>query len=184
MASSQLRIIGGQWRSRKIEFPDLPDLRPTPARVRETLFNWLQYDLAGSNCLDLFAGSGALGFEAASRGARQVMQVENNALACRQLSATATKLQAQQIKLYRQDVFAFLAGDAQPCDLVFMDPPFKNDIAAQVCHWLEDKNWLTAQAKIYVEIKRQAAFSEYPEHWQCLRNKSTGDVSYYLLSRS
>ena len=109
MQNRQLRIIGGQWRNRQVNFPDLPDLRPTPARVRETLFNWLQFDVPGSRCLDLFSGSGALGFEAASRGAAKVVQVENNTHACQQLSATAAALEAQQIKLIKKMYWHFYA---------------------------------------------------------------------------
>ena len=109
---NKLKIIGGNWRSRSITFVDAPGLRPTPARVRETLFNWLQNDIMGRRCLDLYAGSGALGFEAASRGAKSVTQVESNPLACRALKENAIKLTAERIKIVQSDVFRYLAGDA------------------------------------------------------------------------
>lgn len=111
--SNKLRIIGGDWRSRCITFIDAPGLRPTPVRVRETLFNWLRDDIIASRCLDLYAGSGALGFEAASRGAKSVTQVENNALACRALKENAIALAAEQVKIVQSDVMRYLAGEAE-----------------------------------------------------------------------
>lgn len=180
---NKLRIIGGEWRSRQLQFADIPGLRPTPARVRETLFNWLQYDVAGKNCLDLFSGSGALGFEAASRGAKKVLQLENNAQACRQLKQNAITLNAQQMKIVQMDVFRFLAGDAELFDLVFLDPPFGKNMAVQCCHWLEDKGWLAAHAKIYVETESHLLLQDIPENWQLLKSKKTGEVAYHLYLR-
>lgn len=181
--ASKLRIIGGQWRSRQLLFEDAPGLRPTPARVRETLFNWLQYDVSGSRCLDLYAGSGALGAEAASRGARYVVQVEHDAQACRFLKGNCDKLQAKQIKIVQQDVFRFLAGDAEPFDLAFLDPPFGQHLAQQTCFWLEDKGWLAERAKIYVEVEKGLALNDMPDTWRRLKHKSAGEVDYYLFER-
>ncbi|ORU94761.1 MAG: 16S rRNA (guanine(966)-N(2))-methyltransferase RsmD, partial [Cycloclasticus sp. symbiont of Poecilosclerida sp. N] len=121
---SKLRIIAGKWRSRQLAFEESLGLRPTPARTRETLFNWLQQDVARSQCLDLFAGSGALGFEAASRGADSVTMVEENANACRLIKQNIDKLSAQQVNIVKSDVFKFLVADASPFNLVFLDPPF------------------------------------------------------------
>ncbi len=187
---NKLSIIGGDWRSRKISFEDAEGLRPTPARVRETLFNWLQYDIIGSRCLDLYAGSGALSFEAASRGAKSVVQVENNPLACRCLKANALALNAEQIKIVQMDTFRFLAGDAQAFDIVFVDPPFNLKLAAQTCHWLEDKGWLAAYSKIYVETERLDAVKQrpfqleaMPENWHALKQKTAGEVMYHLFER-
>jgi 16S rRNA (guanine966-N2)-methyltransferase len=163
---SKLRIIAGKWRSRQLVFEDTPGLRPTPARVRETLFNWLQHDVIGKACLDLYAGSGALGFEAASRGAKSVVMVENNVQACRLINENALKLSADQIKIRQVDVFRFLAGDATAFDLVFLDPPFAKGMAQQTCQWLEDKGWLAAQAKIYVEVESQLLLEKIPANWQ------------------
>ncbi len=182
--TNKLRIIAGDWRSRQLVFADVPGLRPTPARVRETVFNWLQTDVIGSQCLDLFAGSGALGFEAASRSARSVVMVENNAQACRLISDNKVKLSARQIKLVQADVFKFLAGDAMPFDVVFLDPPFSKGMAQQACQWLEDKGWLSAIAKIYVEVESKLVLDEIPENWQCLKHKTAGDVGYYLFERN
>jgi len=181
---SKLRIIAGDWRSRQLVFADTPGLRPTPSRVRETVFNWLQQDVRGSRCLDLFAGSGALGFEAASRGAKSVVMVENNAMACRLIKENTVKLSADQIKIKQADVFNFLAGDATPFDIIFLDPPFSKGLAPQACHWLEDKGWLAAQAKIYVEVESQLILDDMPENWTCLKNKQAGEVAYYLFERS
>ncbi len=121
---NKLRIIGGDWRSRQINFVDAPGLRPTPARVRETLFNWLRYEIVGTQCLDLYAGSGALGFEAASRGAKSVVQVENNIQACHCLKDNAVALSAVQIKVVQNDVLRYLDGEGLAFDVVFLDPPF------------------------------------------------------------
>ena len=179
--TNKLKIIAGEWRSRQLVFEDTPGLRPTPARVRETVFNWLQTDIIASQCLDLYAGSGALGFEAASRRAKSVVMVENNAKACRLINENKQKLSASQIKIVQSDVFAFLAGDATPFDVVFLDPPFAKGMAPQTCQWLEDKGWLATQAKIYVEVESQLVLDELPENWQCLKHKQAGEVGYYLF---
>jgi 16S rRNA (guanine966-N2)-methyltransferase len=180
---NKLRIIGGDWRSRQIHFDDAPGLRPTPARVRETLFNWLQYDIIGSRCLDLYAGSGALGFEAASRGATWVVQVENNVQACRSLKENSVVLGADQIKIVQMDVMRFLAQDPEAFDLVFLDPPFGLNLAVPACQWLEQKGWLKTHAKIYVETEVHPDLSEMPENWRMLKSKTAGEVDYHLFER-
>ncbi len=180
---NKLRIIGGEWRSRQLHFADLPGLRPTPARVRETLFNWLQADIIGKRCLDLYAGSGALGFEAASRGAKSVTQVENNAEACRSLKDNAVALAASQIKIVHMDVLRYLAGDSEAYDLVFLDPPFAKNLAVPSCQWLEEKGWLARHAKIYVETECKSDLTGLPENWQCLKSKIAGGVGYHLFAR-
>ena len=179
----KLRIIGGSWRSRQIVFNEAEGLRPTASRIRETLFNWLQNDVAGCVCLDLFAGSGVLSFEAASRGAKKVFQVENNARVCRQLHENTLKLSTDVITLVNSDAFRFLSGDAEAFNVVFIDPPFHKDLAVQSCQWLEDKSWLTAHAKIYLEVERGLSIEGIPVQWQCLKQKSAGEVDYYLFQR-
>ena len=181
--NNKVKIIGGQWRSRNITFIESQGLRPTPSRVRETLFNWLQYDIQGRRCLDLYAGSGALSFEAASRGAKSVVQVEENPHVCRQLHENIQILKATQIKLVQSEVFRFLAGDAELFDVVFIDPPFGKELAAQTCQWLEDKGWLSVNAKIYVEVERSLVLEAMPENWQLLKHKAAGEVGYYLFAR-
>ncbi len=178
---NKLRIIAGNWRSRQIIFDDIEGLRPTPARVRETLFNWLQDDIIGSRCLDLYAGSGALSFEAASRGAKQVVQIEQNPKVCQQLKTNAVNLNATQVKLIQSDVFRCLVSDVQIFDIVFIDPPFHKKLAIQSCQWLEDKGWLSTKAKIYLEVENKLSLNGIPENWQLLKAKSAGEVDYYLF---
>lgn len=180
---NKVKIIGGEWRSRNITFIDSPGLRPTPSRVRETLFNWLQYDILGRRCLDLYAGSGALGFEAASRGAKFVLQVEENPLVCRQLNENKQILKATQIQIVQNEVFRFLAGNNESFDVVFIDPPFGKNLAVQTCQWLEDKGWLNANAKVYVEVEQNLVLEGIPENWQLLKHKTAGEVGYYLFQR-
>jgi 16S rRNA (guanine966-N2)-methyltransferase len=182
--SNKLRIIGGNWRSRCITFVDAPGLRPTPARVRETVFNWLRNDLIGSRCLDLYAGSGALSFEAASREAKSVIQVENNPQACRALKENAVALAAGQIKIVQSDVFRYLGGEAEPFDVVFIDPPFAQGLAVQTCQWLEDKGWLSPHAKIYVETESTLKLVGMPPNWRLLKSKTAGEVGYHLFERA
>lgn len=177
---NSLRIIGGEWRSRQIAFDDAPGLRPTPSRVRETLFNWLQADVGNSRCLDLFAGSGALGFEAASRGARHVVQVESNAQTCRQLRANVEQLKAAQIQVVHADAKSFLAASEEAFDLVFLDPPFNQDWMPQICFLLDGPH-LAPNAKIYVEVERSFDWDRMPPHWRLLKQKTAGDVSFGLL---
>lgn len=186
MLKNQIRIIGGEWRSRQISFCDVPGLRPTPARVRETLFNWLQYDIPGSRCLDLYAGSGALGVEAASRGAHAVVQVEQDSSACRALHENTVKLDATQIKIVQSDVFRYLAeNNAEPFDIVFLDPPFGKNLILQTCNWLEEKGWLNNQALIYVETEsKNKACESVPCNWQLLKRKTAGEVQFQLFKRS
>ncbi len=181
--SNKLRIIGGEWRSRSINFIDVPGLRPTPARVRETVFNWLRNDIIASRCLDLYAGSGALGFEAASRGAKSVSQVENNAVACRALKENTVALASNQIKIIQAEVFRYLSGDAEVFDVVFIDPPFAMGLAVQTCQWLEDKRWLSNHAKIYVEAESTLKLEGIPENWRLLKSKVAGEVGYHLYER-
>jgi 16S rRNA (guanine966-N2)-methyltransferase len=182
---NKLRIIGGDWRSRQLSFVDAPGLRPTPARVRETLFNWLQYEIVGKQCLDLYAGSGALGFEAASRGAKSVIQVESNAQACRHLRDNALVLSASdRIKVVQSDVLRYLDGNPEAFDVAFLDPPFGQSLAIQTCRQLEQNGWLAKHAKIYVETERHFDFAGMPENWRQLKSKSAGEVGYHLFERT
>ena len=181
--TNKLRIIGGEWRSRVIVFDDAPGLRPTPSRVRETLFNWLQADVAGSRCLDLFAGSGALGFEAASRGAKHVLQVENNAKTCQKLKENATALKADQIEVVQADVLSFLQGCRESFDLIFLDPPFNHGLIAPICQQISQGGLLKPYGKIYIESERNLKLDNLPDSWQPLKQKAAGDVSYNLYER-
>lgn len=178
--SNKLRIIGGEWRSRVITFDAAPGLRPTPARVRETLFNWLQTDINGSRCLDLFAGSGALGFEAASRGAKHVVQVELNPKVCQKLRENCAALSADQISVVQSDVNAFIASCREQFDLIFLDPPFNQSLVQPICHALSQCGLLAAFGKIYIEAERKLPLDTLPSNWQPLKQKLAGDVSFSL----
>ena len=180
---NELRIIGGQWRGRKLRFPSVPGLRPTPDRVRETLFNWLLQNLSGLSCLDLYSGSGALGFEAASRGAIRVVQVERNGDACAALKRHCASLEAKQIEVVQQDVAQFLSRGATPFDLVFLDPPFHQNLMVPTCRLLEKNGWLRPLARIYLEAESSQTLEGLPENWQILRSKTAGEVGYHLCQR-
>lgn len=178
--SGRLRIIGGQWRSRIIGFDDAPGLRPTPARVRETLFNWLQTDIHNSRCLDLFAGSGALGFEAASRGAQQVVLIESNPLSCQKLRENCLNLGASQIQVLHQDVQVFLGACQDAFDVIFLDPPFGQDWVQPICQQLNQRGLLAPHGKIYIETERNLSLQHLPAEWQLLKDKVAGEVSFRL----
>ena len=174
-------MIGGEWRSRKISFSAIDSLRPTPDRVRETLFNWLRFDIEGAKCLDLFAGSGILGIEAASRGADHVVLVERDAEACRFIAKNLEGLGAQQIELRQQNVEAFLAcGTPQTYDLIFLDPPFSQGLIPVCIEAIEQQRWATNGAKIYIEIEADAKLEIIPADWYLLKYKKAGAVGSYL----
>ena len=173
---NRVRIIGGQWRSRVIEFPPRADLRPTPDRVRETLFNWLGQDLTGKACLDLFAGSGALGFEAASRGAKRVVMVECDAPAWRALQLNVAALAAQAVELKRADALEFLRADAGCYDVVFLDPPFRAEYLGEVLPALIPR--LAPAAMVYVEAPAPPVL---PAEWAVWRSGRAGAVTHQLL---
>jgi 16S rRNA (guanine966-N2)-methyltransferase len=181
--SNKLRIIGGEWRSRLIVFDDAPGLRPTPARVRETLFNWLQFDVPNSRCLDLFAGSGALGFEAASRGAKQVLQVENNPNTCQRLRQNCEALASDRVKVVQMEVQAFIRTCHEPYDLIFLDPPFGQGLIQPICQQLAQAGLLTPYGKIYLEAERKLQLDGLPKSWQRLKHKVAGEVSFNLYQQ-
>lgn len=180
--TGQLRIIGGKWRHRKVSFPSVEGLRPTPDRIRETLFNWLQPCIEGARCLDLFAGSGVLGMEALSRGATAVVMVEQNGLLLNHIRGELHRLGATpvQARLVHSDALSFLRGPAQPFDIVFVDPPFKSELLAPSCRFLEEGAWLAAGARVYMETLKTAAPPEIPPRWQVLRHQRAGQVDFYL----
>ena len=171
-----LRIIGGKYRSRRLRVPARPGLRPTPDRVRETLFNWLGQDLAGLACLDLFAGSGALGFEAASRGAAMVVMVEKDRIALAELERNRTTLGAAQVSIHGGDASAFLALPGARFDVVFLDPPFRQNALPALLGALPAR--LQPAARVYVESDAPVAV---PASWTELKCARAGQVSYQLM---
>ena len=182
----EVRIIGGEWRGRKLHFPPSAGLRPTPDRVRETVFNWLQFELAGARCLDLFAGSGALGFEALSRGAVEVVFVERDALAARAIREMLAQLHCVRGRVEQTDALAWLErgpSDSKPFDVVFLDPPYDEAWLPVLAEKLERGGWLTPGAWIYLEDSAARGEPPLPAGWTLLRSKRAGDVGYHLARR-
>jgi 16S rRNA (guanine(966)-N(2))-methyltransferase RsmD len=174
-----LRITGGAWRSRLIRFPARPGLRPTADRVRESLFNWLGQDLSGLACLDLFAGSGALGFEAASRAAASVTLVETDRAAFAALQANARALDAQNVRLERGDALEFLARESARYDVIFVDPPFRQGLSEGLLAALSER--LAEAGRLYIESDQP--FGERAG-WRVIRRARAGQVHYHLLERA
>lgn len=182
-ARNQIRIIGGQWRGRKLSFPEIAGLRPTPDRVRETLFNWLAPVMAGARCLDLFAGSGALGLEALSRGASQVVLVDNHSAAVKQLRANLALLRCTAAEAVKAEALEYLSGPASPFDIVFLDPPYQADLLPACIERLEQDEWLTSHAWIYLEASAKSGLPTLPPNWTEHRSKTAGEVGYHLVQR-
>jgi len=185
-----LRIIGGAWRGRRLRFPPSPEIRPTPDRVRETLFNWLAVRVPGARCLDLFAGSGALGLEALSRGAAHVTFVERDAAAGREISARLAEWGAHDARVEIADARAFLdRTPAAAFDIAFLDPPFASSLLEESLAALERGAWLSPGALIYIECAADAkagrdARPRTPAGWTPLKSKRAGEVGYHLYSRA
>ena len=201
---NSVRIIGGIWRGRRVHFPDMPALRPTPDRVRETLFNWLQHSLEGTRCLDLFAGSGALGLEALSRGAAEVVFVEQFPAASRTLQEQLARFRGEQKgsagqaramgsgggmggasvigkgSVMEMGAARFLRTPPMPFDVAFLDPPFGQDALAEYIPMLDAGNWLKVGGLVYLENERTAGIPKLPAHWELLKSKSAGEVGYHL----
>ena len=172
----EIRIIAGEYRGRRIKVASRPGLRPTPDRVRATLFNWLGQWLDGLSCLDLFAGSGALGFEAASRGAARVVMVESDRAAFSALEAARNKIGARAVELVRGDANEYLARARERFDVVFLDPPFRQNALPTVLEQLEGR--LAQAARVYIE---SATPAEPGVRWRELKRARAGQVSYQLF---
>ncbi len=180
--AGRLRIVAGNWRSRLLDIADVEGLRPTGERIRETLFNWLAPTIDGAHCLDLYAGTGALGLEALSRGALSVVFVEKSAIAARQLETNIKLLDANGAGVLNQDAKAFLKSEpGQRFDVVFLDPPFALDAVEETCRLLADTGHLADDALVYIEDDRARVVAPLPEGWRELRNKTTGNVRYRLI---
>lgn len=178
-----IRIIGGRWRSRKLTFPEVEGLRPSPDAVRETLFNWLQNDIQGSRCLDLYAGSGAFGFEAASRGAANVVMVEANQVAARQLKKNCDILAAENgIAIVNSRAEHFVGHCTEQFDLVFLDPPFESVDIARICGLISQSSILAPGAMVYIESPKNSAPLPIPPTWHIIRQKTRGLVQSTLIN--
>ena len=182
LKAGSCRIIGGNWRGRKIKFDDADGLRPTTDRIRETVFNWLQPYLNQSVCLDLFAGSGVLGIEALSRGAAEVVLVDKNKTTTNNIKINLSQLKTPDAIVYNDDALDWLSAspDSKHFNLVFLDPPFHTDLLEKSAIALNDSSILADDAIIYVEHNANEKFIA-PENWSCIKDKCAGQVSYKLF---
>lgn len=177
--TNQVRINAGVWRSRLLKFPDVEGLRPTPERVRQTVFNWLGQDLTGKTCLDLFAGTGAFGFEALSRNAKNVVMVENSGLAYQSLMQNQQLLDAKNSHILRQDVLAFLSQNTQLFDVVFCDPPYHKAWLEKILPSLNQH--LSPSGLLYIEAEFSLELRDLLSGWQLVKQNKAGNVYYHLL---
>lgn len=176
ISTNQIRINAGVWRSRLLKFPDVEGLRPTPERVRQTVFNWLGQDLTGKTCLDLFAGTGAFGFEALSRNAKSVVMVENSSAAYKSLLQNQTLLNAQNCQIHQMDALRFLGQNTQKADIIFCDPPYNKDWLSKLLSLLSSH--LAADGIVYIEAEFEVLSSDT---WQVVKKNKAGNVYYHLL---
>ena len=177
--TNQVRINAGVWRSRLLKFPDVEGLRPTPERVRQTVFNWLGQDLTGKTCLDLFSGTGAFGFEALSRNAKNVVMVENSVLAYQSLMQNQQLLDAKNSHILRQDVLAFLSQNTQLFDVVFCDPPYHKAWLEKILPSLNQH--LSPSGLLYIEAEFSLELRDLLSGWQLVKQNKAGNVYYHLL---
>ncbi len=179
--AGRLRIVAGNWRSRLLDIADVEGLRPTGERIRETVFNWLTPTIEGSRCLDLFAGTGALGLEALSRGASDVVFIEKSPVAAKQLRTNIEILDARGASVLHADALDFLRSKpGRRYDIVFVDPPFALDALEETCRLLAETGHLADNALVYIEEARSREGPKLPEHWQVLKDKTAGNVRYML----
>ncbi len=180
-SAQSVRIIAGKWRSRQLAFIPVEGLRPTGDRIRETLFNWLMPYIQGAHCIDLFAGSGALCFEALSRGAKSCVAIEKNPSAATQLEANKTKLCAQDLTIVCDDTSAYLqqSNAEDSYHIVFLDPPFQSGLYHKIIQALNHGQWLAPEALIYCELPISEP-CPIPQDWQLLKEKTAGNVRYCL----
>lgn len=183
MKPGQVRIIAGKWRGRRLTVPDIKGLRPTPDRVRETLFNWLASIIPGTHCLDLFAGTGVLGFEALSRGAAFVVMVDQSHEVIKILNQALKMFDVENALIYQANVPAQLRPTSQPFDIVFLDPPYDSSLLFPCCHYLEEHGFLADNAYIYLETKHIIKDNDLPANWRIIKNQQAGQVVYYLARR-
>jgi 16S rRNA (guanine966-N2)-methyltransferase len=187
---NEVRIIAGKWRGRKIQFPTVAGLRPTPNRIRETLFNWLAPYIHDARCLDLFTGSGALGFESLSRGAIHVLCLEKDREAYQMLRTNAERLNADAMEIQEKDALVWLTAQTQqplksnvPFDIIFVDPPYALKALSKCFALLENQVWFTINTLIYFESDVPIELLTLPNTWEILKKKKAGSVYYYLTRK-
>jgi len=184
--SNTFQIIGGEYRGRRFSFPDADGLRPTPSKVRETLFNWIQFESFDKTYLDLFAGSGALSFEALSRGAKQVTSIERNLSAFQSLEKNRKLLKSTKISFLNQDALVFLnQRNTEIFDFVLLDPPFNKNLVSKALKTLKNSDFVTTHSKIYIEsefeITQSFLHENFSEKIEIIKQKQSGAVNYCLL---
>ncbi len=181
----EIRVIGGKFRGRKLPVVALTGLRPTSDRVKETVFNWLQFDIGGSRCLDVFAGSGALGFEALSRGAKEVVFLEKSLEAVSQLKCNSDFLKLSNAEILLTDSLSFLqTSPERDFDIVFIDPPFKQNLMPDTLDLLFSNRWINEQSWLYLEQEKDLEWPVLPSGWICYREKATSQVKYGIFKFS
>ncbi len=180
-----VRINAGEWRSRLIKFPDAEGLRPTPERVRQTVFNWLGQDLAGLNCLDLFSGTGVMGFEALSRGAIAVTLVEKSLPACKALISNKQLLQADKANILHQDALQFLNQNTLKFNIIFLDPPYNQEwlpkLLPLIAAHLHAEGLVYVEAEYALDESQLNASAGFMDDWQIVKQNKAGNVFYHLL---
>lgn len=176
-----IRIIAGQFRGRKIHFPDIEGLRPTPDRVRETLFNWLAPVISDANCLDLFAGSGALGFEAISRDAQHVIMIEASFDVTQQLYANRELLKCENLDIIQQEALKYLKETNEKFDIIFLDPPFQSNLLAKSMELIATRQLLNTDGYLYLEMDKSQKLIDLPASFKILKEKIAGQVKYILV---
>lgn len=183
IASGEVRIIGGVWRSRRLSFPASAGLRPTPDRVRETVFNWLMPALSGARCLDLFAGTGAFGFESVSRGAAHAVLVEKQIEVVAALRENSARLKAEAVEIAHADALQWLRSPGQSFDVIFLDPPYASNLLGACIELLEANAWIKPNGLVYLEAPK-GEVPPLPADWQLLRSKIAGQVGYHLARKT
>ena len=178
-----VRIIGGEWRGRRLKIASVPSLRPTPDRIRETLFNWLAPIIHQAHCLDVFSGTGVLGFEALSRGAASVVMIDQSPIVIDMLKEMQILLDATKAHIYRAKAPKQLRPPEHPFDIVFLDPPYDSTLLLPCCFYLEEQAWLAPSAYIYLEARRIIQDNELPRNWQIVKCQQAGQVVYHLARR-
>jgi 16S rRNA (guanine966-N2)-methyltransferase len=179
-APGKIRIIAGKWRGRKLDVIDTPGLRPTPDRVRETLFNWIQQEIVGARCLDLFAGTGALGFEALSRDASEVVMVESNPRIVDSLKQHAETLKSENHTIQLADGLSWLKQSTKSFDIIFLDPPFQQGYVEKCCDLIIEESLLNPNGLVYIESEKNL---ELPDGWQIKKQKKAGQVQSMLIEQ-
>lgn len=176
----KIRIIAGKWRGRKLDVHDFPGLRPTPDRVRETLFNWIQQEIVAARCLDLFAGTGVLAFEALSRGAAEVIMVESNPGIIESLRQQAETLGSENHTIQLADAISWLKQGIKGFDIIFLDPPFGKGLIEKSCATILEESLLNDNGLVYIESEKNITV---PVGWRTLKQSKAGQVQYMLIQQ-